>query len=161
MVTFCSITAFASTVIRGKEQGFHVRAVSGKADSISVPPVLEKPRRGLSSIREDLSLTNRRSPGLLAPQPHQRGPAAASGSASCAGPAQQRRCQRASPSQTPAAVTVSVALLSSSASICLIFSSRKQHWVLTAAYASHYQVIFFFSPGKSRYYHHWCNWKII
>lgn len=42
MVTFCSLTVFASTVIRGEERGFHMH--TGKADSISTLLVLQKSR---------------------------------------------------------------------------------------------------------------------
>lgn len=151
MVTFCSITAFASTVIRGKTQGFHVRATSGKVDSISTLLVLEKYRRGLSSVRKDFFLTNSMSPGFLVLQPYQPGSAVASESVPFAWRSHQYGCKQTSRTQTEVVFTVCVALLSSFASICLIFSSRKQHYVLTeAAYVSHYQVIFSFSPGKSK-----------
>lgn len=51
MVTFCSLTAFASTVMWGEERGFCIHA--GKADSISTLLVLEKPRGGPSSARRN------------------------------------------------------------------------------------------------------------
>lgn len=107
MVTFCSITAFASTVIRGKEQGFHVHAMSGKADSISVLPGLENYRRGLSSVRKDFFLTNRMSPGFFVLQPQQPGPAAASENMPFVLQPHQHSCQQAPRSQTEPVVTMS------------------------------------------------------
>lgn len=127
MVTFCSITAFASTVIRGKEQGFHGHAMSGKVDSISVLLVPEKYRRDLNSVRKDFFLTNRMSPGFLVPQPYQPGPAAASESMPFSCQSHQYGYKQTSRSQTEVVFTICVALLSSFASICLTFSSRKQH----------------------------------
>lgn len=114
MVTFGSITAFASTVISGEEQGFRVHAKSGKADSISVLLVLEKYRRGPSSVRKDFFLTNRMSPGFLVLQPYQAGAwAAASGSTPLAPQSQQRSCKQRARPQTEAVSAVCVALLSS------------------------------------------------
>lgn len=127
MVTFCYITAFASTVIRGKEQGFRVHAMSGKVDSISTLPVLEKYRRGLSSVRKDFFPTNRMSPGFLIVQHYPPGSAVASESVPFACQSQQNGCKQTSRSQTAVVFTICVALLSAFASICLIFSSRKQH----------------------------------
>lgn len=51
MVTFCSLTAFASAVIRGEERGFHVHA--GKADTTSTLIVQQKSRGGPSSARRN------------------------------------------------------------------------------------------------------------
>lgn len=51
MVTFCSLTAFASTGTRGEEQGFHRH--TDKADSISTLLGLEKSRGCPSSARRN------------------------------------------------------------------------------------------------------------
>lgn len=126
MVTFCSLTVFASTVIRGEEWGFHMH--TGKADSISTLLVLQKSRefqqcqRNLCWQTEQLPLCRTGWGGQWAPR---------------------------------AAESQSALLLSPLPWAFLIFSSRKQHSVLSgAAHVSHHRVIFFVFPRK---YYHWCN----
>lgn len=73
MVTFCGITAFTSTVIRGKDQSFCVHAMSRKVDSTALCSHQKKKyRRGLSSVRKDFFLTNRTSPGFVVLQASHR-----------------------------------------------------------------------------------------
>lgn len=133
MVTFSSITAFASTVIRGKEQGFHVHAMSGKPDSISKLLVLEKYRRGLSSVRKDFFLTNRTPPGFLILQAFHPGPSCSVSESMPFADQSPKYCCKIT---TAVVFTVWIAPLSPLESIGLI-SSRKQHSSNRAAYVSY------------------------
>lgn len=58
MVTFCSITTFTST-IRGKEQSFHVLAMSGKVDSVSARLVLKNKNNNKKNTREATAVSGR------------------------------------------------------------------------------------------------------
>lgn len=127
MVTFCSLTACASAVIPGEERGFHRHAAKLAASA----------------------------PWLCWNNPEQA-PAVPGGipagkQSSSPFPDRARSSEHPEQQQHLASVCLSVLLLSPLLPAFLIFSSRKQHPVLSAAaHVSHYQVIFSFFPREEQ-----------
>lgn len=150
MVTFCGITAFTSTVIRGKDQSFCVHAMSRKVDSTALCSHQKKNTGEASAVSGRISSwqTERLLASSFCRLPI--GPAGADESMPFACQSHQHSCKQTSRSQTGAVFTIRAALFSSFASICLNSLRKEQSVLPEVASLSSYQLTVSFPPEKSK-----------